>query len=100
MLAARAMAMGAMRFRFLAALPTCALFAVGCSGAGASAGVAALLDASADGAAPGVVGATLFEADSMKGHMCSGILSAAKGAPSSPSEKCTRLQYPAYACVS
>ena len=44
--------------------------------------------------------ATLFEADSVKGWMCAGILSAAKGVPSSPSEKCARLQYPARACVS
>ena len=47
----------------------------------------------------GVASATLFEADFMRGWMCSGILSAAQGVPSSPSEKCTRLQYPAHACV-
>ena len=98
MLAARAM--GALRFRFFAALPTCAPIAAGSADAGASAGVAALLDASADGAGPGVVGATLFEADSMKGRMCSGFLSAAKGVPSSSSEKCARLQYPVHTCVS
>ena len=86
MLVLRAMTVGAMRFCFSAALSLCAPLAAGC--AGMASGVT------------GIVGTTLFEADFMRDWMCSGILAAAKGVPSSPSEKCTRLQYPAHAYAS